>query len=140
MTTKYEYRVVPTPRRPIRVKGAKTTQDRLAATLADLMNEQAHEGWEYIRAETLPCEESKGMFSKPVEIYTTLLVFRRAIPARTEAPYQRPALRPTLVATPEPGPRTDARPEGRVEPRLVQDEDQRPQPLSLGPARDDQDR
>jgi hypothetical protein len=72
----YEYRVVPAPRVAAKEKGAKTTDARFAATLTRLMNELGSEGWEYQRAETLPCDERRGFTSK-VETTQHVLVFRR---------------------------------------------------------------
>ncbi len=137
---KHEYKVVPTPRRVGRVKGAKTTADRLAATIAELMNEHARDGWEYLRAETLPVDERAGMLSKPVEVYTTVLVFRRVIETRPDMQRERPVQRPVLVATPPPEePPLRPQPETRREPTLSGNGDDEPtRPLQLGPAdRDD---
>jgi len=41
------------------------------------MNEMGSEGWEYVRSDTLPCEERSGFTSK-ITVYQNLLVFRRA--------------------------------------------------------------
>lgn len=82
----FEYRVVPAPTRGAKVKGVKAAEDRFAHALAAVMNEMAAEGWEYQRAETLPCEESKGFFSTGrITVYRNMLVFRRAVGAAAEA-------------------------------------------------------
>ncbi|MCR9149017.1 MAG: DUF4177 domain-containing protein [Rhodobacteraceae bacterium] len=73
----YEYRVVPAPVRGEKGKGLKTTADRFANAMTSLMNEMARDGWEYQRAETLPCEERKGLTGKAVT-EQNVLVFRRA--------------------------------------------------------------
>lgn len=93
----YEYKVVAAPRRAKRAKGAKTNADRFAFMLSELMNAEAREGWEYLRADTLPAEEKKGMLSNATEVYQTVLVFRRAISgvASEPAPARRAAPRPT---------------------------------------------
>ena len=80
----YEYRVVPAPRTATKEKGAKTTDARFAVTLTRLMNELGAEGWEYQRAETLPCDERRGLTGR-VETTQHVLVFRR----EREAPAQR---------------------------------------------------
>ncbi len=120
----YEYKVVSAPRRPKRVKGARTVVDRFARTLTDLINSEAAEGWEYLRAESLPVEEKKGMLSSASENYHSVLVFRRAVKtAVTDAPRQEPRLE------------TQARvaPQLRVaEPPAV--ETPKPSAISLGPA------
>lgn len=74
----YEYKVVPAPARGEKVRGAKTTEDRFAATLAELMNTLGREGWEYVRADTLPCEERVG-FTGRKTTFVNMLVFRRVI-------------------------------------------------------------
>jgi len=111
----YEYKVIPAPRRTKRVKGAKTVSDRFARTLTDLMNSEAAEGWEYLRADTLPVEERKGYLSNAGESFQSLLIFRRARRAGAED-------REPSVTTLRPM-RSDG-----AEPR---------RPLSLGPARRD---
>jgi len=42
--TLFEYRILPSPRRAKRAKGARTPQDRFARTLTDLINAEAAEG------------------------------------------------------------------------------------------------
>ncbi|MCB2117548.1 MAG: DUF4177 domain-containing protein [Rhodobacteraceae bacterium] len=76
----YEYKVVTAPNRSEKVAGAKTPSDRFAATLAQAMNALARDGWEYVRADTLPSEERSG-FTKRTTVYHTVLVFRRPVPA-----------------------------------------------------------
>lgn len=84
--TAYEYRVIPAPKRGIKAKGAKTAEDRFAVALAEVMNAQGAEGWDYVRSDMLPCEERQGLTGKAT-VYHTLLVFRRAIAtAQAEPP------------------------------------------------------
>lgn len=75
---RYEYRVIPAPRRGVKAKGLKTTEERFALALANLMNDLGHEGWDYIRADALPVEERSG-FTGTKTIYQTMLVFRRPL-------------------------------------------------------------
>lgn len=75
----YEYRVVPAPKRAEKVKGLKTTQDRFAHGLTQLMNDLGRDGWEYQRADTLPCEERVGLTGRTTT-FQHMLVFRRALP------------------------------------------------------------
>ncbi|TCP26279.1 DUF4177 domain-containing protein [Rhodovulum adriaticum] len=75
--TQYEYKVVPAPTRGQRAPGVKGTADRFAHALTVLMNQMAADGWEYLRADTLPCEERQGLRSRTT-VYQNLLVFRRA--------------------------------------------------------------
>jgi len=59
---KYEYKVLPTPRRAKRAKGVKGEPARFAHALTEMMNVEAAEGWEYLKSETLPMEAKSGMF------------------------------------------------------------------------------
>lgn len=72
----YEYKVVPAPARGDKERGLKTGAERFAHALSALMNELGRDGWEYWRAETLPCEERSGLTSKTT-VFHNLLVFRR---------------------------------------------------------------
>lgn len=76
---RYEYRVMPAPRKAEKVKGAKTTEERFAAALTGVMNDLGAQGWEYLRADTLPCEERTGLTGSKTT-FQTLLVFRRPVP------------------------------------------------------------
>ncbi|MCC5971197.1 MAG: DUF4177 domain-containing protein [Pararhodobacter sp.] len=73
----YEYKVIPAPVRTAKVKGLKTTAERFAHLLEGAVNAEAVEGWEFLRAETLPCEERKGL-TGTAKTFQTVLVFRRA--------------------------------------------------------------
>ncbi len=88
--TRFEYKVVPAPSKAQRVKGAKGTPNKFAHTLMELMNELGADGWEYQRADTLPCEERSGLTSRTTT-FQNMLVFRRAIKEMDE-----------ITATPEP--------------------------------------
>lgn len=74
----YEYKVIPAPARAIKVKGLKTTAERFAHVLTETLNREAEQGWEFVRSETLPCEERKGLMST-ARSTQTVLVFRRAL-------------------------------------------------------------
>lgn len=113
----FEYRVVPAPARPARGKGDGET--RFAETVAAALNAEAREGWEYLRAETLPATERQGLTGSRT-VFRTMLVFRRpAEPGEDEATRAamkllehrsdtpaRPA--PPLTATRSPPPATGA--------------------------------
>ncbi len=106
--TAYEYTVLPAPERGEKAKGAKTPADRFALALTEELNRMAADGWEYIRAETLPTEERSGLTSRTT-VYHNVLVFRRAIEAEqpassaTVAPFSRP-MRVTRPEQPAPQP------------------------------------
>ncbi|MGB3277722.1 MAG: DUF4177 domain-containing protein [Pseudorhodobacter sp.] len=72
----FEYQVIPAPKKGEKAKGAKTTSDRFALALTNLMNRMGAEGWEYVRADTLPCEERVGLTGSKTA-FQNMLVFRR---------------------------------------------------------------
>jgi len=94
MPPRYEYRVVPAPRRAARVKALRTAEDRFAHALGAVMNALGAEGWEYIRTDSLPVEERAGLASRRT-VYRSMLVFRR--PLAEDAPA---AESPTRAAPP----------------------------------------
>lgn len=75
MTT-LEYKVVPAPIQGKKSKDAKTTEARFAHALSDILNDMAVHGWHYVRAETLPCEERKGLTGKTMT-FQNVLIFSR---------------------------------------------------------------
>ncbi|MEM7614163.1 MAG: DUF4177 domain-containing protein [Pseudomonadota bacterium] len=90
---RYEYKAVGAPRRAKRAKGARTSTDRFARTLTDLINAEAQDGWEYLRADTLPMDEKKGMLGAANETFQTVLIFRRTTAAGAGAAAQVTELR-----------------------------------------------
>lgn len=94
---RFEYHVVPAPRRGEKARGVKTTEDRFALALASLMNQLGAEGWEYVRADSLPCDERAG-FTGTKTTVLNVLVFRRAVKSLAEDLPERPAMR---IFTPE---------------------------------------
>ncbi|WP_216641198.1 DUF4177 domain-containing protein [Oceaniglobus roseus] len=140
----YEYVVVPAPKKAPKVKGEKTSEGRFARALTEVMNAYGAEGWEYLRSDTLPCEERAGLTGTRT-VFQNLLVFRRAL---VDESYDMPA--PETVATPEelaaelapvPGPAPVsapapvAAPKPQVMPRLGSSRDAgHPQAPRLGPA------
>lgn len=97
---RYEYKVSPAPKRGRKGKGVKGTEAQFANALTLLMNEAAAEGWEYLRTDTLPCEERQGLTGR-VTVFQNMLVFRRPLEAAEEAP--APA-EPPIAALPAPQP------------------------------------
>lgn len=73
---RFEYKVVPAPTKGIKAKGVKTAPDRFANAMQAVLNEQGAEGWEYLRTDTLPCEEREGLMGKTT-VYQNMLVFCR---------------------------------------------------------------
>mgnify|MGYP001804396545 FL=1 len=58
------------------------------------MNDLAADGWEYLRADTLPAEQREGLMSKTT-VYQNVLVFRRP-------KAEKPAVKAPVVAAPQP--------------------------------------
>ncbi len=112
---RYEYKVMPAPARAEKIKGLKSTGERFAHGVSALMNEMAADGWEFMRAETLPCEEKKGFLRGSTTSQQSVFVFRRALPgAQAEQP-AAPA--PDARADPIPPAAPAAEPAGIGEPR-----------------------
>ncbi|MFN3606425.1 MAG: DUF4177 domain-containing protein [Cypionkella sp.] len=78
LSLKYEYRVIPAPRRGAKSKSAGSAQDRFALALSQKMNEMGRDGWEYVRTDTLPMDERAGLTGTKTS-YMNMLVFRRVI-------------------------------------------------------------
>lgn len=110
---RHEYTVTAAPDRGQRAKDAKTPTDRYALALAGILNDMAAEGWEYVRAETLPSDERSGIASRQT-LWHNVLVFRRALPdapsvdsvaphpTRDEDATPAPAAPPAQAAPPAP--------------------------------------
>jgi hypothetical protein len=106
--THYDYKVVPAPKRAKRVKGVRTPGDLFALTLTDAINEVARQGWEYVRAEHMPAEASRGWFRSAVAEEQTVLVFRRAreslgprLAAVSDGPEAMPPVEPAPIQSAE---------------------------------------
>ena len=108
--TGYEYKVVPAPHRGIKARRLRGTAARFAHALELVINDMAAEGWQYLRAETLPCEERQGLGRRATS-FQNLLVFRRPLQADTA----RPAAQTHAPAPDEP-PLSRRRPAGPEHP------------------------
>lgn len=108
MATQYEYKVIPAPQRGRSGKGVRGVSAKFANEMMHIMNELGEEGWEYLRADTLPCEERQGLTGKQVT-FQHILVFRRPMEGRLMFGANRPMKTigyqgPTeLTALPAPG-------------------------------------
>lgn len=78
--SKFEYRVVPAPTKASKFRGIRDRGEKFARTVEELMNEMGADGWEYLRADTLPAEERQGLTSKTT-VFQNMLVFRRPMAA-----------------------------------------------------------
>tara|TARA_R110000764_G_scaffold133384_8_gene221443 strand:- start:2348 stop:2920 length:573 start_codon:yes stop_codon:yes gene_type:complete len=101
--TQYEYKVVPAPAKGLKGEGVKGPEARFANALEGLMNQLAADGWEYLRADTLPSTERSGLTGSTTE-WRNMLIFRRAVAHKhtTVAPVSdSPAVTtPPVTATP----------------------------------------
>ena len=75
---RHEYKVIPAPTKGPKVKGAKTPEARFAHALSAAINDEAIQGWEYVRADTLPMTERKGL-TGTTTTYQNMMVFRRTL-------------------------------------------------------------
>jgi hypothetical protein len=101
---RFEFKVIPAPKRGEKARGVKTTEDRFALALTTLMNQLGAEGWDYVRADALPCEERAG-FTGTKTTFQNVLVFRRVIAEeRASTPPGRLLLQDPGPATPRLGP------------------------------------
>lgn len=100
----HEYKVVPAPQRAQKVKGLKTTEQRFANTLAEAINAEAAGGWQFLRTETLPCEE-RGTLGSMRTTTVTVMIFARELgqvrpkAATALAAVQEPATAPAETET-----------------------------------------
>lgn len=97
----YEYKVIPAPKRGLKAKGVKGSEAQFANALATAMNDLGADGWEYVRADTLPCEERSGLTGKTT-VFQNMLVFRRTLTEDVDLP--APIATVEDVAEPQPEP------------------------------------
>ncbi|WP_111734141.1 hypothetical protein [Roseovarius amoyensis] len=99
--TQYIYRVVPAPAKGDKSSGAKGAEARFARGLEAVINTQARDGWEYLRAENLPSQERKGLTGTQT-VQRSVLVFRRPADAASETAAETAPARSALFARREP--------------------------------------
>lgn len=104
----FEYQVIPAPRKGKKARGIKGTEARFAHTLQEVLNDAAADGWEYVRADTLPSEERSGLTGRSTT-YQNMLVFRRPVDVAeseeiAEAETEVPAAAKVPAAEPEVAP------------------------------------
>jgi hypothetical protein len=136
----FEYKIIAAPSKGQRIKGLKTTVDRFAYGLTEALNQMAAEGWEYLRAETLPCDERRGLTGTK-QVMQNLLVFRRELAPAAQTPltFAQEAYAPEpYQPAPEPYFEPRLTPEPYYEPRLEPEQNyeprQAPEPTYSGAA------
>lgn len=105
----FEYSAIPAPIRSEKAKAAKTPAERYALTLTEEINRMASDGWEYLRAETLPSEERSGLTGRTT-LFHNLLIFRRPKPAAVKPRAQTDAEVKPAAPAPAPKPAEPAPP------------------------------
>jgi len=119
---RYEFKVIPAPRRGEKSRLAKTTEERFALALSTVMNQMGAEGWDYVRADVLPCDERAGITGGVKTSFQNMLVFRRVLGSE--------GVMPSVLAETVPALRSPAEPEPAAPPlRLGAAE----QPAGLAP-------
>ncbi len=75
----YEYKTVALPRSVAKRRRRRQTEaDLVAEQLGKTLNDEAIDGWEYVRAETLTTPGQRGLMKQPVPAAYVVLIFRRA--------------------------------------------------------------
>ncbi|WP_420863030.1 DUF4177 domain-containing protein [Algirhabdus cladophorae] len=75
---KFEYKVVPAPKRGKRGKGVRGSEGKFANALETVMNDMGALGWQYLRTDTLPSEERQGLTGRTT-VFQNMLVFYRPV-------------------------------------------------------------
>lgn len=75
---RFEYKVIPAPKKGKRGKGVRGSEGKFANALQNIMNTHGADGWEYIRTDTLPSEERTGLTGRTT-VFQNMLVFRREL-------------------------------------------------------------
>ena len=105
----HEYKVVPAPSSAPRIRGLKTTGARFAHALTEAINAEAAGGWQFLRTETLPCEE-RGTLGKTRTSTQVVMIFGRPLGlARPDAGAALAAVQDHYAPAP-PQPAYDAQP------------------------------
>lgn len=81
---RFEYKVIPAPKRGEKARGVRTTEERFALALTHVMNDLGAQGWDYVRADALPCDERVGLTGSRT-VFLNVLVFRRVLADPDEA-------------------------------------------------------
>lgn len=132
----FEYKTVALPRSVAkRRKRRQSEADMIAEQLGKVLNDEAVDGWEYVRAETLTTPGQKGLLKQPTPAAYVVLIFKRsreaawqshetpqhtaqAQPAPAPAPVQQQPAAPAPMAAPVAPVRPDPAPAAPQEVRF----------------------
>jgi hypothetical protein len=98
----FEYKTVGAPEKGKRQRGARSQSDRVAAAFDEVLQDEAVDGWEYLRTDLLPVTERSGWFARGHEVHRAVMVFRRSLDRTpsNDAVLARAESGPTLRLTP----------------------------------------
>ncbi len=75
----YEYKTVALPRSVAKRRRRRQTEaDLVAEQLGKTLNDEAIDGWEYVRAETLTTPGQRGLMKQAIPAAYVVLIFKRA--------------------------------------------------------------
>ena len=113
----FEYKTVALPRSVAkRRKRRQSEADMIAEQLGKVLNEEAVDGWEYVRAETLTTPGQSGLLKQATPAAYVVLIFKRSTgagweshadprsepaPQREAAPIPQAAPAPPVMAAPQ---------------------------------------
>ena len=143
----FEYKVIVAPSVAKKVKGIKTLPERFAHVLAEAINTEAREGWEYVAQERFQVEGKSGLLSKAKIGEETFLIFRRSKDAKgavpldqrletmvekraRNKPVEKPATQSAPIETIAPVPAPSQPKTERAEPRMQADPEAAPRSTS----------
>jgi hypothetical protein len=75
----FEYKTVGAPEKGKRQRGARSQSDRCAVAFDEVLQDEAVDGWEYLRTDLLPVTERAGWFGRKHEVHRAVMVFRRSL-------------------------------------------------------------
>lgn len=93
----WEYKAVPAPAQGTKAKGVRATPDRFALSVTNILNEMSGDGWEYLSAEALPCEERRGLTGRDTTIQNVLIFRRWTGPSPLQTMVERRDTQPPLT-------------------------------------------
>lgn len=115
----FEYKTVALPRSVAkRRKRRQSEADMIAEQLGKVLNEEATEGWEYVRAETLTTPGQSGLLRQPVPAAYVVLIFKRSRGAWEADPRNEPVPQSEVAPIPQaaPAPPQMAAPQAPAQP------------------------